>query len=323
MAEWNLNFYQGENEYSDGEIEQELLQIVKSTDDYEEAIKNDYRWPILYHLSPLRENIVNWYPFNKEGSILEIGAGCGAITGALCRAVKTVTSVELTKIRSEINYERNKKYKNWTLITGNFHNIEFNQKFDYIILNGVFEYAASFTHTQNPYVDFLKEIKGLLSSNGRILIAIENRLGLKYFNGAREDHTGDLFSGLDNYQDYKFVKTFSKNKIIKIIEEVGFKYHKFYYPVFDYKFPEVIYSEKTFSLMGYNSPQRNLDQDRLSFFNEKEMMRSLVDEGIYDRFSNSFFIEISQNEIISESLVEYSKLSNYRKSEFRIMTRVL
>lgn len=320
MAEWNLNFYQGENEYSDGEIEQELLEIVKSTDDYEEVLKNDYRWPILYHLSPLRENIINWYPFDPEGSILEIGAGCGAITGALCRAGKSVTSVELTKIRSEINYERNKKYENWTLITGNFHNIKFSQKFDYIILNGVFEYAASFTHTENPYVDFLSEIKGLIKTDGKILITIENRLGLKYFNGAREDHTGELFSGLNNYQNVDFVKTFSKNKLVKIIEEVGLKHHKFYYPVFDYKFPEIIYSNETFSSMNYNSPQRNLDQSRISFFNEKEVMRSLVDEGIYDRFANSFFIEASKNE--TETLVVYSKLSTYRKSKFRIMTRI-
>ncbi len=166
MAKWNLDYYQGENEYSEGKIEEELLEIVKSTDDYDEILREDDRWSILYHLSPLRENIVNWYPFDATASILEIGAGCGAITGALCEAAVSVTSVELTKIRSAVNYERHKGYDNWELITGNFHNIQFSQTYDYIILNGVFEYAASFTHTDNPYVDFLLDIKKLLNPGG-------------------------------------------------------------------------------------------------------------------------------------------------------------
>ncbi len=47
--------------------------------------------------------------FKKDASVLEIGAGCGAISGVLCRNAKHVTSVDLSKRRSLINANRNKK----------------------------------------------------------------------------------------------------------------------------------------------------------------------------------------------------------------------
>ena len=54
----NLSFYKGKDLYSDGDIEDELLNIVQNNDDYMEILKNDNRWPILYHLSPIRENLL-------------------------------------------------------------------------------------------------------------------------------------------------------------------------------------------------------------------------------------------------------------------------
>ena len=47
----------------------------------------------------------------------------------------------------------------------------------------------SFTEGKTPYETFLKEMGGYLKPEGKLLIAIENRLGLKYFAGAPEDHT--------------------------------------------------------------------------------------------------------------------------------------
>ena len=47
-AKFNLDFYTGADYYSDGDIEDELLEIVKQTNDYHEILANDDRWPILY-----------------------------------------------------------------------------------------------------------------------------------------------------------------------------------------------------------------------------------------------------------------------------------
>ena len=81
----NLDFYEGKDLYSDGDIENELLNIVKDYDSsqYNDVILDKNSWAVLYHLSKQRENILKWYPFEKNASILEVGAGCGAVTGAL------------------------------------------------------------------------------------------------------------------------------------------------------------------------------------------------------------------------------------------------
>ena len=113
MAVWNEKFYKGTDVYSDGSIEDEILDIVQRADYKEkrdELIGNNFT--IAYHLTPIRENILNWYPFTKEQSAIEIGAGCGAITGMLCRKLGKVVSVDLSKRRSKINYERHKEYDN-------------------------------------------------------------------------------------------------------------------------------------------------------------------------------------------------------------------
>ena len=59
----NLDYYDGEDAYSDGSIEDRLLEIVKTTpkEDYQKVILTEKSWPIFYHLSPERENILDWY----------------------------------------------------------------------------------------------------------------------------------------------------------------------------------------------------------------------------------------------------------------------
>ena len=64
----NLDYYDGEDAYSDGSIEDRLLEIVKTTpkEDYQKVILTEKSWPIFYHLSPERENILDWYEWKDD-----------------------------------------------------------------------------------------------------------------------------------------------------------------------------------------------------------------------------------------------------------------
>ncbi len=124
----DYTFYKGTDEYCDGTIEQEILEYVKNYDDEMEILKKDNRWPVLYHISPVRKNILEWYEFEEDADVLEVGAGCGAVTGAICEKAKTVTSVDLSKQRSLINAYRNKKYDNLNILVANFNDIVFEKK---------------------------------------------------------------------------------------------------------------------------------------------------------------------------------------------------
>ena len=117
------------------------------------------------------------------------------------------------------------------------------EKFDYITLIGVFEYSEGYIGTKEPYVEMLSRISRHLNPGGKIVIAIENRLGLKYWAGCTEDHTGTYFEGLEGYTKTKGVKTFSKAELSDIISRAGEFSTAFYYPYPDYKFPMTIYSD--------------------------------------------------------------------------------
>lgn len=322
MAVWNEKFYKGSDVYSDGSIEDEILDIV-CREDYkekrDELIGNNYT--IAYHLTPVRENILNWYPFTKEQSAIEIGAGCGALTGMLCRKLGKVVSVDLSKRRSKINYERHKEYDNLEIIIGNFNDMELEEQYDYVVLNGVFEYAISFTDSERPYHDFLRHISRFLKPDGKFLISIENKLGLKYFNGAKEDHTNNYFLGLNDYPENDSVRTFSKTELEGILADEGFGYTKFYYPYPDYKFPNEVFTEETMGTNQYGRPVINIEDARCSLFDEQAVGKTLIKEQVRHIFANSFLVEASKEQFDSQVL--YAKLNVERRPEFQIGTSII
>ena len=244
----DLSKYPGEDLYSDGAVEEELLKIARdlSPIEYQKVIDERASWPILYHFSKQRENIVEWIPVKKTDKVLDIGSGCGAVVGALARKAGSVTCVDLSKMRSKINAYRHGECENMTIKLGNFKDVEpeLDRDYDLICLIGVFEYGISYIGGETPFVDFLKIIKSHVKPGGRIVIAIENKLGLKYFAGCREDHMGTYFSGITNYVDGGHARTFSRKGLEKIFEAAGVSEAHFYYPYPDYKFMTMLFSDK-------------------------------------------------------------------------------
>lgn len=295
----NLDLYSGVDLYSDGDVESEILDIVKTypESEYDRIILERNSWPLLYHLSKQRENILSWYPFEKEASVLEVGAGCGAVTGAMLDRAGKVTALDLSKRRSLINANRHKDYDNLEVVVGNFNEAELSlkDKYDYITLIGVFEYGELYMGCENPYVTFLEKVNRLLKDGGKILIAIENRMGLKYFAGCKEDHVGKYFEGIEGYTQTSGVKTFSKHELEILLSEAGYEKYSFYYPYPDYKFPTAVYSDEFLPKAGelYNNI-RNFDSDRWVLFDETKAFDTIISSGMFPVFSNSFFIEVEK-----------------------------
>ena len=127
----NYDYYNEKDTYCDGEVEKDIINYLKEfgEEGYKEIFKKDIRWPVFYHITPIRKNILNWYPFKEDAEVLEIGAGMGAITGVLCDKAKQVTSVELSKQRASAIEARCKDKDNLEIIVGNFNDIKFVQKF--------------------------------------------------------------------------------------------------------------------------------------------------------------------------------------------------
>ena len=93
-------------------------------------------------------------------------------------------------------------------------------------------------------------LKGHLAKGGRIVIAIENRTGLKYFAGSREDHLGTYFAGIEGYPEDSVARTFTRNGLIQIFQKCGMQEYQFYYPYPDYKLMTMLHSDHYMPKLG-------------------------------------------------------------------------
>lgn len=318
----DLTYYSGADLYCDGAVEEELLQIARdcSNAEYPRIIEERRSWEILYHFSPQRENIVEWLPVDKSMKVLEIGSGCGAITGVLSRKAGYVDCVDLSKKRSMINAYRNIDCDNITLHVGNFQDIEpsLPRDYDYICLIGVFEYAQAYISGDKPYAHFLDRVRKHLKTDGHIVIAIENKLGLKYWAGCKEDHLGTWFSGIEGYPEGGVVRTFTRKGLETIFRDCGIDEYAFYYPYPDYKFMTMLYSDEYLPKPGELSNNvRNFDRDRMLLFDEKKVFDTILQEGLFPLYANSYLVVIGK-----KPDVNYVKYSNDRQRAYQIRTQI-
>ena len=326
----DYRFYPGEDLYTDGEIEEQLLEIARTTpeDALNAVIAEEHKWPILYHMSHIRENILNAVRITGEDDVLEIGSGCGAVTGSLARHARSVTCIDLSRRRSLVNAWRHRDKENIKIIVGNFSEIEkaLDKKYDYVTLIGVFEYGQAYIGGDDPYGTFLKKIRRLLKPGGKLVIAIENRLGLKYWAGAREDHSGGYFDGLENYPEGGSARTFSRPELERILAENGFERRDFYYPYPDYKLPFTLFSDRYLPKKGtLNNNIWNFDRDRLVLFHEGRVFDSLIHDGLFPQFSNSFLVIASEEKPAETDDYRpvYVKFSNDRSRKYCVRTEIL
>lgn len=133
-------------------------------------------------------------PPPRDARVLDVGAGWGQATLPLARehAVVAVepTAERLDFIAAVAAQER---------LTGRIHFIEadflavqFEPEFDYVTCIGVLEWVPQFRagDPRELQLDFLRRLRAALRAGGQCIVAIENRLGLKYLLGAADDHTG-------------------------------------------------------------------------------------------------------------------------------------
>ena len=306
----NLDFYK-ENEEDISQEEKTFIDTKLKNIDFEKdcisIIKNEPTLENILTLSEIRENILSWYPFKENTSILEIGANLGEITGLFCQKAKKVVALEESKTKAEIIAKRHQNKQNLEIMVGDLNNIKIEEKFDYIILIGYLE---------NKKVDFKQTLniaKSLLDENGTILLALDNKLGMKYFS--KTDSTGITISNPVNKQ---FINL---NKIYEYLKELDLSNIKTYYPMPDYKLTNVIFTDQR--PLSKNDLSRNVtynNNDTILFFDENTAYRELLDikENISKNFVNSYLLEISNKEINNK--IKFISFSNMRKHDYKIKT---
>lgn len=305
--------------YEDETIENKLKNIDFGKYDFLELTEEDNSYQTYYFLSHLRHNLFNWYPFKKDANLLEIGSSYGQLTELFTKKVNRVVCIEDELIKGEII---SKRAPDAEIIISEFNDISIDEKFDYIILCNIFEYAKSFLDSKNPYEDYLIYLKNFLKEDGVILIAMSNRLGLNYFAGFKEEHSNLYFAGINGYNNVNYVETFSKTELENIIISSGFDNYKFFYPYPNHEFPLVIHTDKFVNEIPF---ERRLDyfDYRSDFFREDVLNQGLAKEGMAAYFANSFLVEIRNRENESRSDdIDFVKLNADRLEDFRTITTI-
>ena len=333
---WSKPDYSG-IAYSDGdEVEQRIAAIINQASDLTvlsaELRQHCTDWPSLYHLSNSRANILR--PFESSllhGNILEIGAGCGAITRYLGECKGNVLALEGSARRAAIARSRTRDLPNVTVVADNFEQFQCNEQFDIVTLIGVLEYANLFINHGNPALSMLQRVRSLLKPKGKLIIAIENQLGLKYFAGAPEDHFGKSMYGVENRYQNNQPQTYGRQALSEMLKQAGFSYSEFMAPFPDYKLPFSIVTEKGFSHKGFDaaalawqSVKRDHQLPSVLAFAPELVWPSLVKNGVALDFSNSFLVVAgdSVNDKADSSILAWH-FTTERSKEFCKVTRFL
>jgi SAM-dependent methyltransferase len=188
--------------------------------------------------------------------VLDVGSGWGQQALELARHNR-VCAVEpnpdrLAFIRAAARQEA--RLDSLYFLAANFQDLEFEASFDLATCIGVLEWVGKFSPLPDPQEAqrlFLQRLHAVLKPGGRLVIGIENRLGLKYLMHSRDDHTGAADISCLPYEqanrlwrqrageDLRVI-TYSEPEYRRLLAAAGFTSAAFYAAYPDYKLSRVI-----------------------------------------------------------------------------------
>lgn len=210
-----------------------------------------------------REDAITWYPFKKGTSILLEGKNYEDFIPALER------------MGLNVNAEQD--------------------EYDYIVFYGTYENACGNYCSVDTFTEYLERLMKKLSGDGHLLLLMDNRMGLKYWAGCRDRMHGFFFEGIEGYPTTSDAVNFTKRELETAIARQKNVESKFYYLYPDIETTNCVYTDEYLPKPGeLTSDEGNFFEDRMKLFNEALTYDTLIKEGLFPQFSNSFFVEISR-----------------------------
>jgi len=164
--------------------------------------------------------------------------------------------------------------------------------YDIIIAVDIMEYACD-------VAGVLKGIRSLLRPDGKLVMAADNRLGIRYFCGDQDKFSGKNYDSIENYRhllpwerEAMKGRAYSKAEWICFLEKAGFRTHRFYSVFPRISNPQLLLAEDYVPnealdirvFPEYNNPDT-------VFLMEEELYPDLLENGLLHGMANGFFIE--------------------------------
>lgn len=174
-------------------------------------------------------------------------------------------------------------------------------EYDYIVMGNDIEVY------DNPS-DILEGIYSCLSPTGKLLLSVNNRLGIRYFCGDRDPYTGRNFDGIENYrrayskkEDTFNGRMYSKSEWEQMLRNAGFDTYQFYSILSDLDNPSLIFAEDYLpneDLANRVFPTYNYPDS--VFLEEEALYAGLLENGMFHSMANAYLIECSKDGALSD-----------------------
>lgn len=288
------------------------------TNDFSDSFVENERLEVITYLSELPHGLLGWYPFETEKRILQIGSWFGAYAEMLAAQCRKLTILESDSYRAHMTAKRLKAIKNLCVLHQDAIDYCKNcsEEFHYVIFI-VDEYFDCIPDTAS-YAKVLHAAKRVLSPEGKLLFALPNRLGVKYFCGVPDPKTKICFDGMteNNSELYRF----DREELLQFVKGLGFSYVKMYYPMPDFFHPQVIYTDEF-------RPDSSI-QERLHIYSPHKTKRFLDEWILLEKFARNDVMHCFANFFLVEagmtpcSQVIYSALSVERDRSRAFATNI-
>ncbi|MEM1205963.1 MAG: methyltransferase domain-containing protein [Acidobacteriota bacterium] len=303
--------------YSDGlEVERRLLEILRGADDLSSGIQvaaehQGESWPVRYHLAAERSQLIRHLDFSAL-DVVELGAGMGGVSRFLAETAGSLLAVEGSELRLACLRERLRDLEGWSAVHSRIEDFAPGRTFDVVCVFGVLEYSELYMRPagdgRDPFDAFLAHAASLLGEDGILLLAIENPLGIQYWTGVGEDHTGNLFDGVAGYSLGPSARTFSRRELTDRLARQGLVADRWYLPFPDYKLPasvqladlvdldaDLAVDLACFRPFAEGRGRSHLVPDYLA-------LHTLARAGHFAEFSNSFLVAATRSGAPGETL---------------------
>lgn len=235
--------------YADG-AEDEILAVLRRVEDRStrsvELARSFSDWPTRYHFSYQRTNLLRPLRLGPGMRVLDVGAGSGVLTRHIAEQGAEVLALEGNPARAQAALERCAGLEGVEVLCGALQDLAEHERFDIVLLCGVLEYSGSEIGGATGAAAMLRRATSHLSDGGALVVAIENQIGLKYLLGAREDHLGVPWVGIEGYPGAPGVRTWSRRRLAASLSAAGLTDQHWMAPFPDYKMPSVVLDQRAY-----------------------------------------------------------------------------
>lgn len=267
-------------------------------------------------------NVIKWYPFKENATILQIGCNSTELLRELCNKMQKVTLIVNSETKKNQTLQRlsnsNQKIENniEIIVIENLEEIsKTKEQYDYVSLIGTVKEYQDYNGDNAKQIlqTLIKTSKNLCKDDGKILLAIDNKYGMKFWT--------TLYSQKNFICNKNFAV--SKTEINDILQKENLENYKYYYLLPDYKKTNVIFTDKYLPNVESITRDFTYGEEEFANFNEVEAFVEILKENqeLFKFFANSYFVEITKKEL-KDNGIKFVSFTNIRKEEYRIITTI-